>query len=153
MFDVISSPHKPLSAPSRIKRASAYWQHGSATGQRNGQQYAKRYRTRNAPAGKAQDIIVTNPQTNDPPDQQNQSGLLAGSFNILLNPKFQPTTQFATVNQDNSFSVYDIGQRTMLNVQTAQGDSFLLWPAFNIDGKELYIESVQAKIRCASGKS
>src|SRR6185369_4508890 len=32
----------------------------------------------NSAAGKAQDIIVTNPMTNAPPDQQNQSGLLAG---------------------------------------------------------------------------
>ena len=93
----------------------------------------------NAPAGKALDIVVTNPQTNSPPDQQNQSGLLAGKFNILLNPKFQPTTQFATVNTDGSFSVYDLNQRTMVNVESGQPGDFLYWPTFNVDGKELYL--------------
>ena len=93
----------------------------------------------NAPAGKALDIVVTNPQTNAPPDQQNQSGLLAGSFSILPNPKFQPTTQLASINADNSYSVYDLGQQTMVNVQAFQAGNVLFWPALNVDGKELYM--------------
>ena len=96
-----------------------------------------------SPAGRALDIVVTNPQTNDPPDQQNQSGLLAGSFNILLDPKFQPHTQFATVNADNSFSVYDPVQRAMVNNQGANLGDYFYYPVFNVDGKELYISQQQ----------
>ena len=93
----------------------------------------------NAPARKGVDIIVTNPETNAPPDQQNQSGLLAGGFNILLNPKFQPGTQFATVNDDISISVFDLGQRQMINVPTTQWNFTPLWTDFNADGAELYV--------------
>ena len=97
----------------------------------------------NTAAGKAQDIIVTNPMSNAPPEQQNQSGLLAGMFNIIPNPKFQPTTQLATTNFDGSLSVYDTGNKTMVNVPTQQSGSFAIWPAFNIDGKYLYNTSSQ----------
>ncbi len=90
----------------------------------------------NAPAGKALDIIVTNPESNSPPDQRNQSGLLAGQFTILPNPKFQPKNQIATVDLDNSVSIYSVAQQTMANVSMPGGS---LAPAFNIDGKELYI--------------
>ena len=92
----------------------------------------------NAPAGRDLDIIVTNPQTNDPPDQRNQSGLLAGQFNILPNPKYHPTNQIATVSLDNSLSIYSITQQSMANVPI---QAYSLAPAFNIDGKELYINS------------
>ena len=90
----------------------------------------------NAPAGTALDIIVTDPNTNDPPDQQNQSGVLAGQFDILPNPKFQPADQFATVNLDGSASIYSVTQQTIANVAMPGGS---LAPAFNIDGKDLYI--------------
>lgn len=95
----------------------------------------------NAPAGKALDIVVTNPGAQAPPEQQNQSGVLAGRFNILLNPKFQSATQFATVNNDGSFSAYDLSQRSMINVQMAQSDVTPLMPAFNVDGRGLYLSS------------
>ena len=94
------------------------------------------------PAGKAQDIIVTNPLTNFPPNQQNQSGLLAGKFNILPTPKFQPTTQFATANQ-SSLYVYDLKQQTMLNVPTGAPGDIPLTPSFNVDGKYLYLDMEQ----------
>ena len=92
-----------------------------------------------APAGRAIDIVVTNPEANAPPDQQNQSGLLAGKFNVLPDPKFQPQTQFTTVNADNSFSVYDSVQRTMVNNQSANLGDLFYYPVFNVDGRELYI--------------
>ncbi len=92
----------------------------------------------NAPAGNALNIIITNPLTNDPPDQQNQSGILAGKFAILLNSKIQPTTQFATTNYDNSVSIYSVAQRDMANVKLGQ-IGYPYWPAFNIDGKGLYV--------------
>ncbi len=91
-----------------------------------------------AAAGKGLDIVVTNPETNAPPVQQNQSGVLVGKFDILLDPKFQPQTQFATVNADNSFSIYDPVQRMMLNNQGTSNGDFLIYPAFNVDGQELY---------------
>lgn len=94
-------------------------------------------------AGKAQDIIVTNPLTNGAPEQQNQSGLLAGQFNILPNPKFHPATQFATTNFDGSLSVYDIVQQTTKNVAVQESGSRATWPAFNVDGKYLYNSSTQ----------
>ena len=90
----------------------------------------------NAPAGKALDIIVTNPQVNDPPDQRYQSGLLAGQFSILPNPKYQPTNQIASVSLDSSLSIYSISQQTMIRVPQPW-DSFAT--TFNIDGKELYV--------------
>lgn len=92
-----------------------------------------------SPAGRTLDIVVTNPGTNKPPDQQNQSGVLAGQFNILLDPGFQPKTQFATVNLDSSFSVYDPIQRAIVNDQNANNGDFLYYPAFNVDGQELYL--------------
>ncbi len=97
----------------------------------------------NSAAGKAQDVIVTNPVTNAPPDQQNQSGLLAGQFNILPNPKFQPATQFATTNVDGSISVYDLVQQTVNNLAVQESGSHPTWPSFNIDGKFLYSASSQ----------
>ncbi len=90
----------------------------------------------NTPAGNAQDIIVTNPQSNDPLGQRNQSGLLAAQFNILPNPKFQPANQMATVNLDNSVSTYGLVHKTMVNVSMPGGS---IAPAFNIDGAELYV--------------
>ena len=92
-----------------------------------------------APAGRGIDIVVTNPGTQAPPNQQNQSGLLAGKFSILLDPKFQPQTQFATVNADNSFSVYDPVQRAMVNNQQANLGDYFYYPVFNVDGSGLYI--------------
>ena len=90
------------------------------------------------PAGRAQDIIVTNPMTNSPPNQQNQSGLLAGQFNIFPNPNFQPGTQFATSNQASLY-VYDLKQQTMLNVPTGFPGDVPYGLAFNVDGKYLYL--------------
>ena len=90
----------------------------------------------NAPAAKALDIIVTNPESNAPLDQQNQSGLFAGDFTILPNAKFQPVNQIATVSLDSSLSIYNIAQETMATM-AMPGSS--LAPAFNIDGKELYV--------------
>ena len=95
-----------------------------------------------APAGKALDIVVTNPQTNDPPDQQNQSGLLAGKFNILPNPSFQPTTQFATDNSVIPY-LYDLKQQTMVGIPTGYPADLVEGLAFNVDGKEMYLASVQ----------
>ena len=92
----------------------------------------------NAPAGEAVDVIVTNPERQAPLDQQNQSGLLTGQFSILLNPMFQPATQFSTINYDGSFSVYDLGQRQMINIPAAQSLDNLQWSVFNVDGKQLY---------------
>jgi hypothetical protein len=89
------------------------------------------------PAGKAQDIIVTNPLTNMPPNQQNQSGLLAGKFNILPKPVFQPATQFATANDSGVF-VYDLKRQTMVNVFSYFGD-YRYGLVFNQDGKYLYL--------------
>ena len=94
-----------------------------------------------APAGKAQDIIVTNPLTNDPPTQQNQSGVLAGQFNILPNPKFQPATQFATSN-DSLLFAYDLKQQTMVNIHTGTPGDLSNGISFNVDGKYLYLASV-----------
>jgi hypothetical protein len=96
----------------------------------------------NAPAGNAIDIIVTNPETQSSQDQQNQSGLLAGQFNILLNPAFQPTTQIGTISDDSSFSVYSLSQRQMLNIQVAQTADTALWPVFNTDGKLSYLAGI-----------
>ncbi len=96
-----------------------------------------------APAGKAQDIIVINPQTNDPPNQQNQSGLLAGKFNILPTPKFQPTTQFATSNSVVPY-VYDLKQQTMVGIPTGYPGDTVNGLAFNVDGKALYLASLQS---------
>lgn len=91
----------------------------------------------NAAAGKAIDIVVTNPMTQGPPGQQNQSGLLAGGFNVALNPKYQPGTQFATDNGDQSISIYNLVQRATVNVDIPP--DYLMWPAFNVDGRELYL--------------
>ncbi len=96
----------------------------------------------NAPAGNVIDIVVTNPQTGDSQDQQNQSGLLANQFNILLNPAFQGTTQLGTVNLDSSFSVYSVGMREMLNVPVAQTAETAFWPVFNTDGRQAYLAGV-----------
>ncbi len=96
-----------------------------------------------APAGRALDIIVTNPLTNDPPDQQNQSGLLAGKFNILPTPKFQPTTQFATSNSVVPY-VYDLKQQTMVGIPTGYPGDTVNGLAFNVDGKALYLASLQS---------
>ncbi len=95
----------------------------------------------NAPSGKALDVIVTNPETQDPPDQQNQSGLLAGQFNILLNPKFQPTAQFVSLNGDTSLSLYDLSRREMVDVPFIQSGTTPLWATFNADGKEMYVSA------------
>lgn len=95
----------------------------------------------NAPSGKALDIIVTNPETQAPPDQQNQSGLLAGQFNILLNPKFQPTTQFAALNGDTSIAVYDLARREMVDIPFIQSGSSPQSAVFNVDGREMYVDS------------
>ena len=94
------------------------------------------------PAGQAQDIIVTNPQTNDPPSQQNQSGLLPGQFTIFPNPKFQPTTEFATINQSRLY-VYDLKQQSMVNVPTGATADIIYGLAFNQDGKYLYLLPLQ----------
>ncbi len=95
----------------------------------------------NAPAGNAIDIVVTNPETQAAQDQQNQSGLLAGQFNILLNPAFQPTTQIGTINSDSSFSVYNLSQRQMQNIPVTPNSDVALWPVFNADGKQSYLAS------------
>ncbi len=92
-----------------------------------------------APAGKAQDIIVTNPMTNAPPNQQNQSGLLAGKFNISPNPIFQPATPFATGN--GLLYLYDLKQQSMVNVPTGHPGDYISGFAFNVDGKALYLAS------------
>lgn len=92
---------------------------------------------KNMPAGKAQDIVVTNPLTNSPPDQQNQSGLLAGKFNILPNPSFLPKTEFATGNQA-SIQLYDLAQLSMVNLPTDSPGDIPYSTAINVDGKELY---------------
>jgi IPT/TIG domain len=92
------------------------------------------------PAGKSLDIVVTNPLTNGPPDQQNQSGLLAGKFNILPNPQFQPTTQFGTANTAFLY-LYDLKQQTMVNVPTGHPGDVVYGMAFNVDGKALYLVS------------
>ncbi len=92
----------------------------------------------NAAAGKAIDIVVTNPLTQAPPDQQNQSGLLAGAFNIVLNPAFQPSTQLAITNGDNTISIYELAQRTTVSVQPPASFS-LISPAINVNGRELYV--------------
>ncbi len=96
----------------------------------------------NAPAGNAQDIVVTNPETAATQDQQYQSGLLAGKFNILLNPNFQPTAQFSTINDNNSISAYSLKQRQMVNVAGDSLNSTPLWSDFNVDGKQLYLSSI-----------
>jgi hypothetical protein len=98
---------------------------------------------KNAPAGRGLDVVVTNPQVNDAIEQQNQSGVLAGGLNVLPNPQFQPKTQLATANGDGSFSVYDLAQGSMTNVQSGQANHILFWPAFNIDGKQLYFAGGQ----------
>lgn len=90
------------------------------------------------PAGQAQDVIVTNPMTNSPPNQQNQSGLLAGKFNILPNPIFQPATVFGTGNQAAVYN-YDLNQRSMINVPTNASGDITYGSVFNIDGKEQYL--------------
>ena len=90
-----------------------------------------------APAGKAQDIIVTNPLSNDPPAQQNQSGLLAGKFNILPDPRFQPTTQFGTGNGAFPY-IYDLNQQTMVAITNSNPGDLAYGMVFNVDGKELY---------------
>ena len=97
----------------------------------------------NAAAGKGIDIVVTNPLTQAPQDQQNQSGLLKGAFNILLNPAFQPSTQLSITNGDNTISIYDLTQRTTANVQPPPADA-MIWPAINVNGRELYVTYTQA---------
>ncbi len=94
----------------------------------------------NAPAGPGLDVIVTNPEASSPPAQQNQSGVLAGGLNILLNPSFQPRNQIAALNQaDGSLAVFDFTQRAMLNVAMNQPAKLNL--AYNYDGVELYSAS------------
>ena len=95
----------------------------------------------NAPSGRALDVIVTNPETQAPQDQQNQSGALAGQLNMLLNPKFQTTTEFAALNGDTSISVYDVGTRQMVDIPFIQSGTTPLWTIFNADGKELYVSA------------
>jgi len=92
----------------------------------------------NAAAGKAVDIVVTNPLTQAPQEQQNQSGLFAAAFNIRLNPLFQPTTQFASTNGSNEIAVYDLIQRTTVNLQPPPA-YVMIWPSFNVNGRELYV--------------
>ena len=91
-----------------------------------------------APAGKAQDIIVTNPMTNAPPNQQNQSGLLAGKFNILSDPKFLPTTQFGAANAGLPY-IYELNQQTMVALSNSNPGDIPYGMVFNVDGKELYL--------------
>jgi hypothetical protein len=94
------------------------------------------------PAGAGQDVIVTNPMTNSPANQQNQSGLLAGKFNVLPNPTFQPTTQFGIGNPSVPY-VYDLKQQTMVSVPTGAPDDVLYGITFNQDGKYLYLLPLQ----------
>lgn len=93
------------------------------------------------PAGQAQNIIVTNPLTNMPPNQQNQSGLLAGKFSILPNPRFQPNTQFASVD-DGVVYLYDLKQQSLVNVFNSPSD-YINGLVFNQDGKYLYFLAQQ----------
>lgn len=78
----------------------------------------------NAPAGAGLDIIVTNPQSNSPLDQQQQSGLLAGQFKIAVTPSYQPRQQFASLNYvGGGFAgsgiarMFDLNQRNLLTLQ------------------------------------
>jgi len=93
---------------------------------------------KHAPAGKAQDIIVTNPLLNNPPNQQNESGLLAGQFNIRPDPAFQPATQIATI--DGTFLyLYSLPQLTMVKVPLGAPGDLGYALEFNVDGLELYL--------------
>lgn len=94
------------------------------------------------PAGEAQDVIITNPQTNDPPSQQEQSGLLAGKFNIVPNTSYQVATQFASMNESAPY-VYDLKQQTMVNISTGAPADLSYGLAFNQDGKYLYLLPLQ----------
>lgn len=74
---------------------------------------------RNAPAGDALDVIVTNRNVNAPVQQQQQSGLLAGQLKISPNPSFQPKNQALTSDMsentvslllpDNTMHEYPVG--------------------------------------------
>ena len=78
----------------------------------------------NAPAGANLDVIVTNPNVKSPPSAQNQSGLLAGGITISPTSAFQPKQQFATALDGGSAQVYDLQDRSMVNL--AAGASPLL---------------------------
>jgi len=94
----------------------------------------------NAPAGKALDVIVTNPKPHSPLLLQNQSGLLAGGITIFPNPLFQPHHEFVTLDADYSIEVYDSVVRTMSRFQSTppRANSNIM---FNFDGSELYSTS------------
>ncbi len=93
----------------------------------------------NAPSDPGLDIIVTNPDTNDPLDQQYQSGLLAGALNIKLNPAFQPAEQFASLKLAGYGlmpRIFDLQQRVMT---TLPGFGFSLdGIEFASDGADLF---------------
>lgn len=94
----------------------------------------------NWPAQAKLDVIVTNPNTKMPPDQQYQSGLLAEQFTILPTSDFQPNHRFAAlVVGDYSVAVYERNQQTMIDVPN------MVLPygiTFNRDGKEIYSAGV-----------
>lgn len=89
-----------------------------------------------APAGANLDVIVTNPNLKSAPASQNQSGLLAGGITISPTSAFQPGQQFGTALLGGSPQVYDMQQRSMVNLQTAPPLYYQV--VFNADGAELY---------------
>ena len=89
-----------------------------------------------APAGANLDVIVTNPNVKSSPSLQNQSGLLVGGITIFPTPAFQPKQQFGTALLGGSAQVYDVNQKSMVNLQSAP--PLYLQVLFNADGAELY---------------
>ena len=98
---------------------------------------------RNAPAQSSLDVIVTNPNTGGPANQQYQSGLLRSVFTIYPNSAFQPKQQFAVLDLgDYSVSIYQPGEQSMVNVPNASAVPYGI--AFNVDGSGVYGEGYGA---------
>ena len=91
---------------------------------------------RNAPAQANLDVIVTNPNTSGPRNQQYQSGLLPAGLTIQANPAFQPQNRFASLRAGAfGVSVFDPVQGTMLDNHTGPPPNGI---NFNADGAEMY---------------
>ena len=91
---------------------------------------------KNAPAAPRLDVVVTNPNSNGPPAQQYQSGLLKNGLTILATAAFQPKHQLGLFDSSIwSLSVFDFSQRAMLNVPNAVVPFGV---SFNVDGQEVY---------------
>ena len=97
----------------------------------------------NAPAQANLDVIVTNPNTSGPRNQQYQSGLLKSALTIVANPEFQPQNLFASFRLGAfGVSVWDPTHGTMLDNVSGPPPGGI---TFNRDGAEIYGPSAGPK--------